>query len=102
MGKSDKSLGLVPFGGRVLIRPLRGEETTPSGIILPDIRGHESRRGVVLAVGDGEIADGGSRVPCRVPVGATVLFYPDAGNEVRVGDGVLVLLPESAILALLE
>ena len=54
---------LKPLGDRVIVRAIEEEETTVSGIVLPDTAKEKPQKGKVLAVGDGKISeDTGKRI----------------------------------------
>lgn len=93
---------LRPLGDRVVIRPSVREETTRSGIVLPDTAKEKPQEGTVIAVGHGRILDNGQRVSPEVEEGSKVLFAKYAGTEVKVGDEELLILSEKDILAILE
>jgi chaperonin GroES len=90
---------LKPLGDRLIVKPIEEEETTASGIVLPDTAKEKPQKGKVVAVGDGAIQDDGSRRPLDVAEGDEVLYSKYGGTEVTVeGDEVLVLR-ESDVLA---
>ncbi|MEA2494573.1 MAG: chaperonin GroES, partial [Thermoleophilaceae bacterium] len=81
---------LKPLGDRLIVQPLDEEETTASGIVLPDTAKEKPQRGKVLAVGDGAKNDDGNRIPLDVSEGDTVLYSKYGGTEVKVdGDDLL-------------
>ena len=92
---------LKPLGDRVVVRPLTREETTKSGIVLPDTAKEKPQEAEVLAVGPGRTDDNGKRVPMEVAVGNTVLFAKFSGTEFKVDGDELLVLSERDILAVL-
>ena len=91
---------LKPLGVRVIVKPIEEEQTTASGLVLPDTASKEKpERGKVLAVGDGELKDDGSRRELDVSEGDEVLFSKYGGNEVTVDGEDLLVLKEADILA---
>jgi chaperonin GroES len=90
---------LKPLGDRLIVRAIEEEETTSSGIVLPDTAKEKPQRGEVLAVGDGKIDDNGSRVPLDVSEGDTVLYSKYGGTEIKVDGEDLLVLRESDVLA---
>jgi len=90
---------LKPLGDRLIVRAIEEEETTASGIVLPDTAKEKPQRGEVLAVGDGKIDDNGSRVPLDVAEGDTVLYSKYGGTEIKVDGEDLLVLRESDVLA---
>ena len=92
-------MNLKPLGDRLIIRAIEEEETTASGIVLPDTAKDKPQKGEVIAVGDGHIRDDGTRVPLSVKEGDDVIFSSYGGEEIRVGDEDYLLIRESDILA---
>lgn len=90
-----------PLGDRVLVRPKAREETTKSGIVLPDTAKEKPQEGSVVAVGTGRLLESGERVPMEVKVGDTVLYSKYAGTEVKLDGDDHLILRESDILAIL-
>jgi chaperonin GroES len=95
-------LKMKPLGDRLVVRPLSREETTKSGIVLPDTAKEKPMRGVVLAVGEGRRDDDGERIPMDVETGNQVLFAKYAGTEFKVDDEELLVLSEKDVLAVIE
>jgi chaperonin GroES len=84
------------------VKPLGREETTKSGIVLPDTAKEKPQRGTVIAAGEGRRDDDGDRIPLDVNVGDQVLFAKYAGTEFKLDDEELLILSEKDILAVLE
>ena len=89
---------LKPLGDRLIVKPVEEEETTASGIVLPDTAKEKPQKGKVVAVGDGPIEDG-KRRPLDVSAGDEVLYSKYGGTEVTVEDEELLVLRESDVLA---
>jgi chaperonin GroES len=93
-------MDLQPLGDRLIVEVLEGEETTVSGIVLPDTAQEKPQRGRVLAVGPGSRAEStGEIIPLDVAVGDEVIFSKYGGTEVKVGADELLILRESDVLA---
>jgi len=92
-------LKLRPLGDRVWIEPIEQEETTASGIILPETAKEKPQEGEVLAVGPGVRNDKGERQPLDVGVGDRVLFAKYAGTEIKQEGTKYLIMRESDILA---
>jgi len=91
---------LKPLGDRLIVRPIEEEETTASGIVLPDTAKEKPQKGKVVAVGDGKWdEDGEKRIPLDVAEGDEVLYSKYGGTEVTVEDEELLVLRESDVLA---
>ena len=90
---------LKPLGDRLIVKPSDEEETTASGIVLPDTAKEKPQKGKVIAVGDGVVNEDGSRRPLDVSEGDEVLYSKYGGTEVTVEDEDLLVLRESDVLA---
>ena len=93
---------LKPIGDRIVVRPKSAEETTKSGIILPDTAKERPQEGEVMAVGNGRIMDDGTVVALTVKVGDTVLFSKYGGTEIKISGEEYIILREDDVLAILE
>lgn len=100
--ESAAASALKPLGDRVVIKPQGREETTKSGIVLPDTAKEKPQRGTIIAVGDGRRDDDGERIPLDVNVGDQVLFAKYAGTEFKLDDEELLILSEKDILAVIQ
>jgi chaperonin GroES len=94
------ALKLKPLGDRLIVRAIEEEETTASGIVLPETAKEKPQKGTVLAVGDGKInEDTGKRTPLDVAIGDEVLYSKYGGTEIKVDGEELLVLRESDVLA---
>jgi len=91
---------IKPLGDRVVIEAIAKEETTASGIVLPETAKEKPQEGKVVAVGEGVYKDG-ARVPLDVKEGDRVIFSKYAGTEVKYEGRELLIMRESDILAIL-
>ena len=86
------SVSIKPLEDRIVVRPLEAEQTTASGLVIPDTAKEKPQEGQVVAVGPGRVDDNGNRVPVDVSEGDVVLYSKYGGTEVKVsGDEYLVL-----------
>src|ERR687886_614094 len=92
-------MDLQPLGDRLIVEVLEEEETTASGIVLPDTAKEKPQRGRVLAVGPGTRNDKGELVPLDVGAGDEVIFSKYGGTEVKLGTDEVLILRESDVLA---
>ena len=90
---------LKPLGDRLIVRAVEEEETTVSGIVLPDTAKEKPQKGKVLAVGEGKVDDNGKRIPMDVVEGDEVLYSKYGGTEIKVDGEELLVLRESDVLA---
>ena len=94
-------MNLQPLGDRLIVEVLEEEETTVSGIVLPDTAKEKPQRGKVLAVGPGRYEDG-KLVALDVNPDDEVIFSKYGGTEVKVSGEEYLILRESDILAKVE
>jgi chaperonin GroES len=92
-------MDLQPLGDRLIVEALEEEETTSSGIVLPDTAKEKPQRGRVLAVGPGARNDSGEIVPMEVEVGDEIIYSKYGGTEVKLGADEVLILRESDVLA---
>ena len=92
-------MNLKPLGDRLIVEVLDEEETTISGIVLPDTAKEKPQRGSVLAVGPGPRDDNGKHVPMDVEEGDEVVFSKYGGTEIKVGSDEFLILRETDVLA---
>jgi chaperonin GroES len=90
------------MGDRVVVKPKGREETTKSGIVLPDTAGEKPQQGEVIAVGPGRVLDSGKRADIDVRVGDVVLFAKYSGTEFKLDNDDLLVLNERDVLAVIE
>jgi chaperonin GroES len=90
---------LKPLGDRVVVKPKPKEETTRSGIVLPDTVSEKPQEGEVLSVGPGRMLDNGKRVEMEVKAGDTVLYAKYAGTEIKLDGDEFLVIRESDLLA---
>ncbi len=94
---------LIPLNDKVIVKALKEEKVTESGIVLPDTVDKERpEQGEVIAVGPGKMLENGTRQAMSVKVGQTVLFTKYAPNEVKIGDVEYLVISESDVLAIVE
>ena len=92
-------MNLQPLGDRLIVETLEEEETTSSGIVLPDTAKEKPQRGRVLAVGPGARNDSGEIVPMEVAEGDEIIFSKYGGTEIKLGADDVLILRESDVLA---
>ena len=96
-------MNLKPLGDRLIVEVLEEEQTTASGIVLPDTAKEKPQKGKVLAVGDGKWDDEGEkRIPLDVSEGDEVLYSKYSGTEIVIDGDDLLVLRESDVLAKVE
>lgn len=93
---------LKPLGDRLVVKPKEQEETTASGLVLPETAKEKPQQGTILAVGPGRRDDDGNRIELDVAIDDTVLYAKYAGTEIKIDGEKLLILKESDVLAILE
>jgi chaperonin GroES len=94
---------LKPLGDRLVVEAIEQDETTASGILIPETAKEKPQEGNVLAAGPGRLDDSGKRVTMEVKVGDRVLYARYAGTEIKLeGNKKVLILRESDVLALVE
>jgi chaperonin GroES len=93
------ALKIEPLGDRVVIRPMKEEEKTKGGIILPDTAKEKPQRGTVEAVGPGKMDDKGNRIPMELKKGDKVIYQKYTGTEIKENEEDYLILREADIIA---
>ena len=96
------SKNLRPLADRLVVKPIEQEETTASGLVLPETAKEKPQQGKVISVGPGRRDDDGKRIEMDVAVDDTILYAKYAGTEIKVDGEKLLILKESDVLAVME
>jgi len=100
--KAKSASQIKPLADRVVVKPLKKEEVTRGGIVIPDTAKERPQEGEIIAVGPGKLGDDGKRIAMELKKGDRVLFAKFAGTEVKIEDEEVLILRESDILAKLS
>lgn len=96
-------MSLKPLDDRIVVEPNEAEQTTASGLVIPDTAKEKPQQGKVLAVGPGKRAENtGELIPLDISVGQTVLYSKYGGTEVTVDGKDLLILSSRDVLAVVE
>jgi chaperonin GroES len=96
-------MNLKPLDDRIVVQPNEAEQTTASGLVIPDTAKEKPQQGKVLAVGPGKRTENtGELVPLGIEVGQTVLYSKYGGTEVTVDGDDLLILASRDVLAIVE
>jgi chaperonin GroES len=96
-------MNLQPLEDRIVVRPGQSEETTASGLVIPDTAKEKPQQGEVLAVGPGKRSDTtGELIPVDVSVGDTVVYSKYGGTELSSGGEDLLILSARDVLAIVK
>jgi chaperonin GroES len=94
---------IKPLEDRIVVRPLEAEQTTASGLVIPDTAKEKPQEGEVVAVGPGRWDEAGTkRVPVDVKVGNVVLYSKYGGTEVKYSGEEYLVLSSRDVLAVIE
>lgn len=96
------SVAIKPLEDRIIIQQVEAEQTTASGLVIPDSAKEKPQEGKVVAVGPGRIDDKGNRVPLDVNVDDVVIYSKFGGTEVKVGSEDYLVLSARDVLAVIE
>jgi chaperonin GroES len=96
-------MSLKPLDDRIVVEPNEAEQTTASGLVIPDTAKEKPQQGKVLAVGPGKRAENtGELIPLDIKEGQTVLYSKYGGTEVTVEGKDLLILSSRDVLAVVE
>ena len=95
-------MNIKPLGDRVVVKVLAGEETTKSGIVIPDTAKEKPQEGEVVAVGSGRVLESGKKVELEVKAGDRVFYSKYAGNEIKINGQEYLILNERDILGIVQ
>jgi chaperonin GroES len=95
------SVSIKPLEDRIVIKSLEAEQTTASGLVIPDTAKEKPQEGEVLAVGPGRIDDKGNRVPLDVQVGDRVIYSKYGGTEIKHRGEEFLILSARDVLAVI-
>ena len=93
------SVNIKPLEDRIVVKALEAEQTTASGLVIPDTAKEKPQEGEVHAVGPGRIDDKGQRVPLDITVGDKVIYSKYGGTEVKYGGEEFLILSARDVLA---
>ena len=93
---------IQPLGDRVLVEPVKEEESKKGGIIIPDTAKEKPQQGKEIAVGTGKLDENGKLIPFNVKKGDRILMPKYGGTEVKLNDKEYQILREEDILGILQ
>ncbi|NBV31839.1 MAG: co-chaperone GroES [Bacteroidetes bacterium] len=92
---------IKPLSDRVLVKPVEAEETTSSGIIIPDTAKEKPQRGTVVAAGPGKV-ENGNKIEMSVKEGDVILYGKYSGTDVSLDGEDFLIMRESDILGVIS
>ncbi|HAM22490.1 MAG: co-chaperone GroES [Candidatus Nanopelagicales bacterium] len=97
------SVSIKPLEDRILVQPLDAEQTTASGLVIPDTAKEKPQEGKVLAVGPGRFDDEGEkRIPLDISVDDVVVYSKYGGTEIKYNGEEYLILSARDVLAIVE
>ena len=97
------SVNIKPLEDRLVVKPLEAEQTTASGLVIPDTAKEKPQEGEVVAVGPGRFnEDGDERVPMDISVGDKIIYSKYGGTEVKYGGDEYLILSARDVLAIVS
>ncbi|MDH6532343.1 chaperonin GroES [Aurantimicrobium minutum] len=94
------SVAIKPLEDRIVIKQVEAEQTTASGLVIPDTAKEKPQEGIVVAVGPGRIDDNGNRVPLDIAEGDKVIYSKYGGTEVKYAGEEFLVLSARDVLAI--
>jgi len=96
------SVNIKPLEDRIVVKPLDAEQTTASGLVIPDTAKEKPQEGEVIAVGPGRFnEDGDERIPMDINVGDKVIYSKYGGTEVKFSGEEFLILSARDVLAVI-
>lgn len=102
MATTITKVKIQPYADRVIVKAVKEEEVTVSGIVIPDTVREKPLQGEVLYVGPGKRDESGKRIPLEVKVGDRILYRKYAGQEFKIGTEEYLVIEEKDILAVIQ
>ena len=96
------SVSIKPLEDRIVVRQVEAEQTTASGLVIPDTAKEKPQEGEVVAVGPGRVADNGTRIPLDVQVGDKVVYSKYGGTELKYSVEEYLVLSARDVLAVIS
>jgi chaperonin GroES len=96
-------MSLKPLDDRIVVKPNEAEQTTASGLVIPDTAKEKPQQGAVIAVGPGRWSDDkGTHAALDIKVGDVVLYSKYGGTEVTIDGEDLLILTSRDVLAIVS
>ncbi|MFD2674455.1 co-chaperone GroES [Gulosibacter bifidus] len=93
------SVNIQPLEDRIVIQQVQAEQTTASGLVIPDTAKEKPQEGEVVAVGPGRFDEEGDRIPMDIAVGDKVIYSKYGGTEIKSGGNEYLILSARDVLA---
>ncbi|WP_129656391.1 co-chaperone GroES [Rothia halotolerans] len=96
------SVSIKPLEDRIVVQPVEAEQTTASGLVIPETAKEKPQEGKVVAVGPGRVDEKGNRIPVDVNEGDVVIYSKYGGTEVKYSGQDFLVLSARDVLAVVE
>lgn len=94
-------MAVKPLEDRVLVKPIKPDTKTASGLYLPEGSKEKPIQGEVVAVGPGLLLDNGKRAALSVKKGDRVVYSKYAGSEVEIKGDKHLIMKETELLGII-
>ncbi|CAN5629942.1 co-chaperone GroES [soil metagenome] len=92
-------VALQPLEDRVVVQANEAENTTASGLVIPDTAKEKPQEGTVIAVGPGRFSDDNERIPMDIAEGDVIIYSKYGGTEIKLSGEEYIILNARDILA---
>ena len=96
------SVSIKPLEDRIVVQPLAAEQTTASGLVIPDTAKEKPQEGTVVAVGEGRFDEDGDRIPMDIKKGDKVIYSKYGGTEIKYEGKEYLILSSRDVLAVID
>ena len=95
-------MNIRPVSDRIVIEPTQSDEKSPGGIFIPPTAKEKSFQGKVVSTGPGRTTTSGILIPTQVKVGDSVVYEKEYGIEFEIDRKKYTIIPETAVIAILD
>jgi len=95
-------MNIRPLYDRIVVKRIEEQETTRTGIVIPDSAKEKPQEGEVMAIGRGKRLDDGKMVALDVRVGDRILFGKYSGNDITLDGIEYIIMREDDVLGVLD
>ena len=96
------SVNIKPLEDRIVVQAIEAEQTTASGLVIPDTAKEKPQEGKVIAVGKGKVGEDGKVRPLDVKAGDRILFGKYSGSDIKLEGEELLIMREDEVLGILD
>ena len=96
------SVSIKPLEDRIVVKSVEAEQTTASGLVIPDTAKEKPQEGLVVSVGAGKLQEDGTLRKLEIKAGDKVLFNKYSGSDIKIDGTEHLILREDDVLAIIE